>query len=432
MGLSAAAPALARPAGGQTRGWLKDPAVWGAALFLATFALQRIAVPGLPVPITVPLAVGWLALAIVCGLVELNQVRTLLWLGAAGLSGLIVLVQVQLLANPFVSVNSWALWVVMWLPLVVQFRRRDQSTYLRFTRSIAHVGVGLSALSLVFMGSQLAGVRYSDWLATVVPHDLLVQGYIVSYPISYGSPLYKSNGWIALEPSFMSFFLGVAVVCALIAKVRVVQVLFLIAGLLSTVAGSGIAIVGVYLIALLVQGRIAELRRYLIPGAVTGVIFGFSVLGEAVLSRVTEAGDANSSTSLRTIEPYVQLWPYWVADPAGIVVGHGPGSSANVVEDLAILGLQVPTIAKLVFDYGLIAGFLLLALTASAYFRSPSTAFAITLAASMFLIQGAAQPLAICTIVVLALWSPPTRSPATSALTQLSFRPSPRINSQPG
>lgn len=401
-------PSIATRAAPSTSGpaWLRDPVVWGGALFLVTFLFQRIAVPGLPIPITVPLALGWLGLALLLGVVELSLVRLILWLGAAGLSGSLVVVQMMTLTNPFVSVNSWALWIVMWVPLVVQFRQRDHATYLRFARTIASIGLGLAGLSLLFIGTQAVGIRYYDWLSTIVPQNLLVQDFAISYPIVYGSPLYKSNGWIALEPSFMSFFLGVALICALLARMRVLVVLILAAGLFSTVAGSGIALVGVFVIVLTLQGRLGDLRRYLVPGSVIALVFAFSVLGEAVLSRVTEVNQQNSSTALRSTEPYVQLFPYWISNPLGIFIGQGPGSSANVVANLGINGLLVPSVAKLLFDYGLFAGLLLIALMASTYFRGPSFAFAVALAASMFLLQGASQPLAICSILAISLWAP--------------------------
>jgi hypothetical protein len=408
VGLSAPASAGSPPAT-EPVSLFRDPVLWAAALFLTTFLLQRIAVPGLPIPITVPLALGWVTLALLFGIIELNQARVLLWLTSAGLSGLIVLLQMVTLTNPFVSVNSWALWIVMWLPVIVQSPVRDPQTYRRFAGAITRIGLGLAALSLLFLGSQVAGIRYFDWFATVVPHSLLVQDYVISYPIVYGSPLYKSNGWIALEPSFMSFFLGVALVCALLARARVAAVVFIGAGLLSTVAGSGLAVVGVVLVVTAVQGRLGQMRKYLLPGAVIGVVFAFTVLGEAVFSRVTEAGEENSSTSLRTIQPYIELWPYWISDPTGIFMGHGPGSSANVVADLGINGLLVPSIAKLLYDYGILAGILLIALMASTYLRATSSAFALSLAASMFLLQGASQPLVICSVLAISLWAPVER-----------------------
>ena len=98
-------------------------------------------------------------------------------------------------------------------------------------------------MSIAFIVSQLLGVRYYDWLAEVVPHHLLVHDYVISYPITYGSEIYKSNGWVALEPSFMSFMIGVCLVSALVTRMSMAKVLVLLAGLLSTVAGSGIAVV---------------------------------------------------------------------------------------------------------------------------------------------------------------------------------------------
>lgn len=399
-----AARAAERPRWGWD--WRTDPVPWVAALFLGTFLLQRIAVPGLPIPITVLLAPGWMVLAWWFNIVEFNKVRLLLWLSAAGLSGLVVLLQTVSLTAPFVSITSWGLWLVLWLPLVVQLRRRDVVTYLRFARTIANIGLGLAALSLVFIASQLVGLRYNDWLASVVPPILLVPDYIISYPIVYGSPLYKSNGWIALEPSFMSFFLGVALICALIARVKVWQVLFVGAGLLSTIAGSGIALIAVFIPVLALQGKLGSLRKYFLPGAIVAGVFGFTFLGQAILTRLTEAGSSTSSTSLRVTEPYVQLWPHFISDPIGIFIGHGPGSSADVVSGSGILGLLVPNLLKVVYDYGLLIGTVLVALMISTYLRGPSSAFAIALAVSIFALQGTAQPIIVCSFIVISLWSP--------------------------
>lgn len=412
---SSPGPVAGRADPGERRRWGTDPVVWTAALFLVTFLTQRVAIPGLPIPITVPLAMGWLVLVLKFDVVELNRPRLLLWLSASGLSGMLVIVQMVELKNPYVSFNSWALWIVTWLPLVVSLRRRDMASYLRFARVTAHIGVGLAVLSLLFIGSQLAGLSYYDWFARVVPDSLVVKGYAISYPIVYGSSLYKSNGWIALEPSFMSFFLGVSLMCALVARVRVVWVLVLAAGLLCTVAGSGIALVLVFLVVLGLQGKLGSLRRYLVPGLVATVLFGSTFLGEAITSRVSEAGQQNSSTSLRSIEPYIHLWPYWISDPVGIFVGHGSGSSANLVAGLGIEGLLVPSVAKMLYDYGLVAGILLIALMASTFLRGPSLAIAVSLAASMFLLQGASQPLAICCMVAVSLWAPTPRDAGDAA-----------------
>ena len=85
--------------------------------------------------------------------------------------------------QPLVSFNSWALWIVIWLPLVVRLRDRSRLAYLRTLRAIAHVGLALAVLSVAFIASQLLGVRYYDWLGEVVPSNLLVDDFVISYPI---------------------------------------------------------------------------------------------------------------------------------------------------------------------------------------------------------------------------------------------------------
>jgi hypothetical protein len=383
-----------------------DPATWIAVLFALTFGLQRISVPGISIPVTVPIACLWVGLALLRGLVTIDPRRFVIWCLAAAASGVMVFPQLIFVASPFVSFNSWALWMVIWLPLVVRLRDRSRLAYLRTLRAVAHVGLGLAALSIAFIVSQLLGLEYYDWLAHVAPDNLLVHGYLTSYPITYGSPIFKSNGWVALEPSFMSFMIGVCLVAALVTRMSVVKVVVLVAGLLSTVAGSGMAVVAVYVVSLLLVGRIGNLRRYALPTLLLVGAFTTTIFGQAVSERVLEFGDPRSSTSLRTTEPYVQLWPFWVNDPVSVVIGQGPGSSAEIVRGLAIIGLLVPNTAKVLFDYGLVGGTGLIILMIFTYVRSPEPLFALSLAASMFLLQTASQPLVICSIMLFAFWSP--------------------------
>ena len=387
----------------------RDPAVWVTALYVITFLFQRISLPSISIPVTVPIALIWLGAAWLRGVVTIDPRRLLIWLAAAGISGAMVLPQLLLVPSPYVSFNSWALWIVIWLPLVVRLRDRSRGEYLRTLRAVAHAGLGMAALSLLFIVMQLLGVRYVDWLAEFVPDVLLVQDYIISYPIVYGSPLYKSNAWLALEPSFLSFMIGACVVAALITRLSVPKVLLLMAGLLSTVAGSGFALVGGYLIGLIVVQRIATLRKYAVPVALLIAGFATTAFAESIIRRLSEPGDSRSSTALRATEPYVQLWPHWISDPVSILIGQGAGSSADIVRNLAIDGLLVPSVAKVLFDYGLLGGGALIILMIFTYLRSPEPLFALTMAVSMFVLQSAAPPLVICSVMLLSLWSPAVR-----------------------
>lgn len=403
---------------------IHDPVPWVLGLFAANFFLQRLSLPGISIPVTVPFVAAWIGLALFYRVVAINVRRLTLWLGAGALSGLVMIGQLSLVNAPFVSFYSWAFWMVIWLPVVVQIRDRSKEQYHRCLRAIARFGVGLSALSVLFVVLQLVGVTYRDWIVELVPPQYLVQYYAISYPIVYGSPIYKSNAWFALEPSFLSFILGVCAVSAILTKMRTLPVLWILLGMLATTAGSGIAVLGVAVVALVVTGRGFELKRYIPAAAVAGIVAGLSPFGQSIVSRLDEASQQRSSTSLRAIEPYVHLWPNWVSDPAAVFFGRGAGSSRWIIDNLGVGGLLVPSVPKVLFDYGLIGGPLLVALMISVYVRSPEPVFAIALAVSMFTIQSASQPLVMCSFAVVSLWAPrPLHSLSHRMVRTASYEP---------
>lgn len=382
---------------------------WVAVLYAADFALQRFAVPGVDVPVTLPLACGWLAAGLARTVLEIDRRRMVLWLGAGAVTALLTVPQVLWTPFPIISLSSWGLWMVVWLPVTVRFVDRSPQAHRQTLRAVAHVGLGLSTLSIAFLVTQLAGFRYRDWLAESLPPGLVLQGYVTTYPLTYGSPLFKPNGWLGLEPSFLSFMLGVCTVASIITGQHVLKVTWLALGLVATTAGSGIFVVVVFVAAAVVLGHGRLLLRYLIPTVVVGVVVSFTTLGPYLLGRATELNQPRSSTSLRLTDPYLQLWPDWTADPLITIIGRGAGSSQRLISDLAITGLLVPTPAKLLFDYGIIGGGLLLIVIVVCYLRSPMPALALALAASMLTIQSASQPLVVCTFLVVSLFAPFTR-----------------------
>lgn len=385
---------------------LRDPVAWVVTLFLGNFLLQRLSLPNLSIPLTVPFSVLWMGLALYYKVVAVDYRRLVLWLMAAGLSALVMLAQLVWVEAPFISVTSWGYWVVIWLLVVVHVRDRSSVQFVRMMRAIARCGCVVSSLSVLFVALQLLGLRYRDYLAELVPSSLLVQGYVISYPISYGSPIFKSNAWLALEPSFLSFMLGICIICGILSRVRAVAVLWMALGLIATTAGSGIAIVGLAVLIMLATGRARLLRPYVVPALALGAVAAFSPFGQAILVRATEVTQARSSTSLRAIEPYLHLWPEWATDAATVFFGRGAGSSRWIIDNAGVGGLLVPSVAKVLFDYGLIAGAALFAVMISTYVRSPEPVLALALAASMLTLQSASPPLVLCSIAVVSLWVP--------------------------
>lgn len=379
---------------------------WTVVAFVGVFLFQRFAVPGLPISLTVPLLLLWAALAVFRGVVEIDLTRTVWWLAASGVTALLLVAQIAFVTFPLISVNSWLLWIITWLPMMFRFIDRSPSAHQVTLRAIGTAGGWISGLSVLFIGVQVAGVSYRDLFAEYVPASLQLQGFVITYPIAWGSPIYKANAWLALEPSFLSFMLGVALVSALASRRHPALVIWIAAGILCTTAGSGIAIVGIYVVVALLRGQGRHLVRYIAIAIPAALIAGLTALGDSILDRVGEASDARSSTALRVFEPYTHLIPQWLADPAKFLIGGGPGSSQRVVDDLGILGLLVPTPAKMLYDYGLLGGLLMIALVLLAYLRSPAPAFAFALAFSMLTLQGAAQPLVAMTLLCITLFAP--------------------------
>ncbi len=383
-----------------------DPVAWVVWLYVLNFALQRISLPGISIPLTVPLTVLWLLAGWKAGVLGIEPRRTFLWLIGAGASALVVLPQVILDKSPYVSVNSWAFWMVIWLPACFMFVDRSKATFERALRAVSTIGVWLALLSTSFLALQFAGIPYRDIVEEVVPGQFLVAGFNTSYPFYYGSSLYKSNGWLALEPSFMSFTLGLCIMAGLLCGTRVWKVAVMGVGLLSTVAGSGMAIVLVGVVAMLVLRQGHLLRRYLAPGVILGVIAAPTQIGQLILDRLSEGSSTNSSTALRTFEPYVHLFPRWTESYSKIWFGGGAGSSRQVVEGTGIDGLVVPTLAKVFYDYGIIAGAILCFVVLTCYVRTPAPALGFSVLASMLIIQPPAQPLMIPAFLLTTLWAP--------------------------
>ncbi|GAA4840697.1 hypothetical protein GCM10023201_33480 [Actinomycetospora corticicola] len=382
-------------------------------LFLLDVLLQRLAVPGLPIALLLPVTLGWAVLAHRRRVVEIDATRLIWWALACGATGLMLLLQPLVVAGPLISIPSWALVVVTSLPFALRVRDRSVATYTRMLRGAETIGCWLAVGCLAMTGTQLLGVPYRDVLADVLPSTLLLTDFNNTYPYSYGSTLFRANAWIGLEPSFTSFQLGIALLASVLLRRSIWRTVLLVAGIASTAAGSGILLVAVGVFVLALYRRRMVLRRYVAPvvvlvGAVLATSFGQSLLG-----RSTEFSDPNSSTSLRAILPYDVLWPRWVAQTGVMLVGDGPGSSQVLATSTGIGGLLVPTPVKIFFDYGLLGGAVLAAFLLACYVRSPSVSIAVALLLSLWTVQPGLTTTALLlnAVIFVSLWVPRVEPP---------------------
>ncbi len=378
-------------------------------LFVAWILLQRFSVVVLPeVSILIPLVLGWVLWGAARGLVVLERSRLMLWLAAAGVCGLVLPLQILFVTDPIISATSYALIMVIWLPVVIRVKDNRRATYVMALRIMAHSAAGLAALCLVMVLVQLAGVPYVDVMANVIPEAALLTGFVITYPITYGSPIYRGNGWIGLEPSIVSLMMGVGLLAGLLSAVRIRILALIAAGLVAATAGSGLAIILVGAIVMLGYPIRRNFVRYM-PLAVIGAVGLFvTPFGSSIIGRVTEAGDSQSSASLRGILPYAYLWPQWVADPWAVMLGRGASSSQTLALESGITGLLIPSPVKIFFEYGLLAGLVLAMLLLFSYVGGPSRSLPVTLLVSLWVLQPGTTTIAVILPVYLVStwWSP--------------------------
>lgn len=379
---------------------------WVIGLFAAFVLLQRFCVPGMTnVSLLLPVLYGWCAVALYRGVVEFDAARLALWLLAAGTTAIVTPLQMALDPAPIVSISSWGLLMVQFLPATLRVVDRDPTTYRAAMAGIARVCTWLASLSVIFMASQLVA-PYEDLVAKWVPSSMLLAGFNTSYPLTYGATLYKSNAWVCLEASFLSYIMAVGLLAAVHSRARLWRILWLLLGLFTSASGSGFAILAVALLVLIVRRDRDGLKRLGLP--ILMVVAGAlcTPFGLSVLSRVGEIGNSRSSGSVRTFAPYTAMWPTWRSDGWATLLGRGAGASQRLVTDTGIPGLLNPTLMKVFFDYGVLAGFFLFALIWALYLKSPSMVMAVSIGVSMWTLQTANVPFVVCVYCVITLWSP--------------------------
>ena len=382
---------------------------WVAVLFLLVVLLQRFAVPGVPnVALLVPVVVVWAALALARRIAVVDRTRLLWWFAAATTSCFVMLIQDFAVAGAEISVTAWGLVMVVWLPFVLRLVENGPAAYLQTLRYVSLIATILAILTIAMVGTQLLGIPHRDWFAVLVPENLQLGGFVLTYPLNYGSNILRGNAWIGLEPSMVSAQLGIGLLAALFVRARWWTVVVLILGLVATASGSGIVIVIIGVLVMMLHRCRQLLTKYAVLGGVTVVLATLTPFGSLLLDRSSEFSSSGSSASLRAFEPYGVLFPRWTEQLSGVLWGYGPGSSQRIVTDTNVLGLLVPSPAKVFFEYGLVAGVVLAAFLLGCYWGGPSRTMGLSLLVSLWLLQPGVTTMVIVAplLAMVTLWSP--------------------------
>ena len=347
-------------------------------LLVCELFLQRLVVPaaGTGVPVILPITLVGAVVLVRRGQLRTNLVRSRAYLIAMAACVLVAFTSFAR-GEPDASLNSLMLLVVTYAPFIVGLSREQARLLLPrlLDRFVILAGV-LAGLALGQFGLQLVGVHYADVLGDLVPSQFLAQNFNTSYPVHYGSTLYKSNAFVGLEPSYTSQFLAVGLIVSVLRRTRVWQIALFLLAILSTVSGTGILLVGFAGVLLAVH---KGLRFTLSALTVLVILVGALSLTPAAkifASRATETSSSGSSGNLRFVTPYVRTWDNLSANPERALFGNGPGWSDRDSQAFSArtgLPLNYALLPKLLLEYGLVGSIGFLVLMAAAFIRgSPS------------------------------------------------------------
>lgn len=374
-----------------------------ATLILAVL-LQRLALPVVHVSIVLPVLLASLTYLWHQRSLAVCPQRMYYYLAAAIACSLAGLVAAE--AGAIISITSLLLLLILYFPFVLHAREQLQQLYPNIVRAFAGTMFVMSVVGLLQLVAQLLGWQYQDMLAAVVPKSLLLQGYNTTYPVRYGSPIYKSNAFLFLEPSFYSQFLALGVIAQLVLNEHKWRVLSLVAALVSSVSGTGVIVLAVGLIALAFQrGALWSLKAVAVAAVSVALVGGVSG-GRLLLQRAGEPTKPGTSGSLRLVEPYALVLSRFGEDPLAIVAGLGPGAAdreASSYNQRTGLPLSAPTAQKPILEYGLLSGVLLLVYIAVCVLvGAPSPAVAVSLLAAHLFLSGALlQPQTVAVVLLL-------------------------------
>lgn len=329
-------------------------------LLCLVLGLERITFPlgGGYVSIVLPVVLGAFGILTVLGLVESDPVRTTIYLLST--VGIVGATLTSSLLGHALSTSSVALLLVAYLPFTARVPAEFRTTYTSLLQFFVQALFVLAILAIVQMGLQLLGIwHYTDIMAQFVPRKYLGGGYTISYPVRYGSTIYKSNAFFLLEPSICSQFMALGfVICIAQGNHWRRAAVFFIA-LLTTVSGTGLILLGAGCTIIAIQRGPKFLAATTAVATAAVALVLNTPLGAIYTTRAAAIGSSSSSGSQRFIAPYLRFWDQTTGPLTDLLFGHGAGYSDRM--DAAIRAMTgdpalEPAQTKLIEEYGVVGG----------------------------------------------------------------------------
>jgi hypothetical protein len=327
------------------------------------------------VPVLLPVVYCVVAYLRIRGELVLNVWRTFLYLMAMTVCTLAALLAFGRGASD-ASLTSLILLLAMYAPFCYGLPPDRLYLFDRILGRFVTMTTVLAWLSIAQFGLQLIGLPYSDVLGSLVPSSFLLHNFNTSYVVQYGSSLYKSNGFVALEPSFCSQFLALGLVAHIVRGANWRRVAVYLLAILATVSGTGLLLLAAAMIVLSVRRGPKFAATVLMFIGLAVVVVSFTPAAAPFEKRLTETSSSNSSGSLRFVQPYDRMWAGMGKDPTTVLFGSGPGfADRDAVAFLDVTGLPLnyALLPKVVLEYGVLGCAAFLAFLIPSFVRgSPS------------------------------------------------------------
>lgn len=292
--------------------------------------------------------------AVLLAMLREDFLKLNLW-NVAGVTMVFGAVIASTLANRGSSILSAALLFVIYIPFVFGNRfRSGQEAFVYTAKTYSDLFSIIAVISIVQVVLQF--VTHASWITAarvIAPRILLQQGHFNT--IAYSDGLFRSNGYFLLEPSSLSLYAAVALICEFTVLRRRRHIALHAVALVAALSGSGIFVLGIALVVPLL--RRAPLR--LLAGAGIGVVVVPVVANlvglSSLVNRLGEFSRPGSSGYARFVAPVTFAIAGWERAPWSLILGNGPGSILRAIKmSNSLFEIFDPTWAKIIYEYGLI------------------------------------------------------------------------------
>jgi hypothetical protein len=328
----------------QTRMIVFSPLV-GATL-LAKFGIPPLASSG--IGLLYPLVFGMLAYGFITTQLQFESRRL-----AAFFLMLSTLGTMQVLRTDSFSMPSFMLMAVMACTFVFTARTpavtRDEalSYFCNLTALIAVFGI--VQFSIQFLGNLVLAFP----IDLLLPDGFRTLGYNHMAPLEYNSPVFKSTGFVMLEPSYFSQLCAIGLVAELYGRSRLLRLAAYVVAMLVAYSGTGILILAVALPVYVIAHRRWD---FLIRGAVLGLLIlalseplNINMLGDR-LDEFNSVGSSGFARFVGWMDLFSdRLWP----STSSALFGNGAGSFESMSVGYSVAQMAH---AKILFEFGIVGG----------------------------------------------------------------------------